>query len=648
MSDPATHPRVPRELSQPITENLQKLAALFPAAVKDGALDMEALREELGEFAEIRPGDEKYELNWVGKQAAKKEAFAPLLGKTLAFKPDESKDPDTTENLYIEGDNLEALKLLRQNYYGEVKMIYIDPPYNTGKDFVYTDKFKVSEEESAGEEGAVSTEGKRLIKNEKSSNRFHARWLDGIYPLLRLAKDLLNSEGFIFISIDDNEYSNLKAVCDEVFGADNFCANFLWRKKSTTSNVKNAEVSPQVDYQLCYRRSMAARLIPRVKLAETRDYPEQDSEGDYRTTVIEKKDSGAYQRATMNYPIMGHKPRPGKRWQIGEAKARELEERNRFIWDGEKIKLKIYSFEEEDTMSANPNLLLDCGSSDGGSRVLNIDLFEIPEFFDNPKPPQLIKHFASLVDCKSDLILDFFSGSATTAHAVMQLNAEDGGKRRHIMVQLPEVCDEKSEAAKAGYKSIVEIGRERIRRAGEMVKKELREKAASASDKEKATNPYLADPDSLDIGFKAFRIEDTKINWIRKDLRGEEITFQGMGNQDALDFVSGFTDEDIVYEVMLRQSNIPLTQAITKPVPGANGKRTYLYGESYLISLEETVTKELIETLAALEPTPLKYFFRDSAFGKDIALKDETFRRLNAEITKNHGDQGTAYTVEFI
>ena len=216
------------------------------------------------------------------------------------------------------------------------------------------------------------------------------------------------------------------------------------------------------------------------------------------------------------------------------------------------------------------------------------------------------------------------------------------------MVQLPEVCDEKSEAAKDGYKTIAEIGRERIRRAGEKIKEELREKAAKASEEEKEVNPYLTDPDSLDIGFKAFRIEDTKINWIRKDLKGEEITIQGMGNRDALDFVPGFTDEDIVYEVMMRQSNIPLTQAISKPISEKNGKRSYLYGESYLVCLEETVTKELIETLAAQEPPPLKYFFRDSAFGKDIALKDETFRRLNAEIAKNHGVQGTAYTVEFI
>jgi adenine-specific DNA-methyltransferase len=222
MSD---YPQVPQQISDPISENLAKLSELFPAAVKDGALDVDALRAELGDFEEIKPGDETYELNWVGKQAAKKEAFKPLLGKTLALK-DDGKNSETTQNIYIEGDNLEALKLLRQNYYGEIKMIYIDPPYNTGKDFVYRDNFTAKSEESEQEEGSISSKGDRLIKNEKSSNRFHARWLDMIYPRLKIAKDLLRDDGVIFISIDDNEVANLKHVCDEIFKEDNFISIF--------------------------------------------------------------------------------------------------------------------------------------------------------------------------------------------------------------------------------------------------------------------------------------------------------------------------------------------------------------------------------------------------------------------------------------
>jgi adenine-specific DNA-methyltransferase len=246
----------------------------------------------------------------------------------------------------------------------------------------------------------------------------------------------------------------------------------------------------------------------------------------------------------------------------------------------------------------------------------------------------------------------------------MQLNAEDGGSRRSIMVQLPEVCDENSEAAKAGYKTIAEIGKERIRRAGEKIKEELKVKHAEwkkqqALDSKKGgklelddeaqgeTNPYIIDPEALDIGFKSFRIEETKINWLKKDLRGEDIIAEaGLTTQDALDFVPGYTDTDVVYELMLRQSNIPLTGTITKPI--ASAKRAYLYADAYLVCLEEKITQKLVESLATIEPTPNKYFFRDSAFGTDIALKDETFRRLKAEIHKHHGDLGAAYTVEFI
>lgn len=241
--------------------------------------------------------------------------------------------------------------------------------------------------------------------------------------------------------------------------------------------------------------------------------------------------------------------------------------------------------------------------------------------------------------------MDFFSGSATTSHALFALNAADGLRINSILVQLPETCDEKSEAAKAGYKTIAEIGKERIRRAGDKIKAELIEKAKTATQEEKAANPYLADPESLDIGFKCFRIEDTKINWLKKDLSGGELTDVVISDKDKLDFVPGFTDLDVVYEIMLRQSGIPLTETIT--TLSDIGSRTYLYGESYLICLEETVSKETVEKLAQLEPTPLKFIFRDSAFGKDIAFKDETFRRLNAEIAK-HTDGEETYTVEFI
>jgi len=687
------HPKVPQQLSDPISENLQKLAALFPAAVKDGELDIEALREELGDFAEIQPGDEKYELNWVGKQAAKKKTFEPLLGKTLALK-DDGKNTETTENLYIEGDNLEALKLLRQNYYGEVKMIYIDPPYNTGKDFVYTDKFKVSQDESEAEEGAVSESGERLVKNEKSSNRFHARWLDMIYPRLRLAKDLLKEDGVIFISIGEDEISNLKQVCDELFDTFNFIG--LVTRAQKGGGNKGTHYNPVTDYILTYSKNIHS-LPTFTEKVDLSIYNKTETSGPrsgekYAEVVIYMPNLDPMrgcknQRYYVECPDgslaippgdvfpeeqcdgSGIPPTSGDdkvwRWTYGTFSRNKKEGRVAFKRskrtklvkpDGTKsdwiLYQKRYYSEAIEQETARPNnLFLNYQNMIGSKELENLS---IP--FDYPKPSELIKHLAFISKTrKNDLILDFYSGSSSTAAAVMQLNSEDCGSRKYIMVQLPEVCEPKSKAAKASYKTIAEIGKERIRRAGDKIVAELRAKKAELEkkgelklDDNKESNPYILNPDALDIGFKSFRIEDTKINWLKKDLRGEEFDFDtaDISDKDALDFVPGTTDYDVVYELMLRQSNIPLTLPITQPVPTAN--RTYLYGDAYLICLEEEISNTLVASLAALEPTPLKYFFRDSAFGKDIAFKDETCRRLNAEIAKNTADQADAYTVEFI
>lgn len=660
MSD---YPHVPQQISDPISENLAKLAELFPAAVKDGALDLEALRAELGEFEEVKPGDETYELSWVGKQSAKKESFKPLLGKTLALK-DDGKNSDTTQNLYIEGDNLEALKLLRQNYYGEVKMIYIDPPYNTGRDFVYTDKFAIKTDETEEEEGAVTAAGQRLIKNEKTSNRFHARWLDMIYPRLKLAKDLLREDGVIFISIDDSEAANLKLLCDEVFGEINFVANGIWSRKRGKDNSAKF-LSRNHEYFIVYARSIDSLTFGRLKISdETRKAyrnTDNDSRGDYRL-------QGIWARGTQGGSKFAFESITGSKfserlWLVGEQTMKELDRDKRLTFIGDKVYKKLFLSEHRGDIPET--IWLDASNAANAADEIK-EIFG-SQVFDTVKPvPYIVKMLLLGTGDDNEIILDFFSGSATTAHAVLQLNAEDGGNRRFIMVQLPEVCDDKSEAAKAGFKTIAEIGKERIRRAGDRIKQDLQvkhaywkiEQAAKASnggelalnkDDEDvdAPNPYILDPDSLDIGFKSFRIEDTKINWLKKDLRGEDIIAEaGLTTQDALDFVPGYTDTDVVYELMLRQSNIPLTGTITHPI--ATAKRTYLYADAYLICLEEKITQKLVEALAAIEPTPNKYFFRDSAFGKDIALKDETFRRLKAEIHKHHGDLGTAYTVEFI
>ena len=314
-------------------------------------------------------------------------------------------------HILIEGDNLEALTTLAYTHAGRIDVIYIDPPYNTGnKDFVYNDSYVDSED----------------------SYR-HSKWLSFMSRRLRIAKKLLSDRGVIFISIDDNEQANLKLLCDEILGSQNFVSIFLWRKKSTTSNVRGAEVSSLCDYNLCYKKSADAKINPRIKSSSERNFPLKDELGYYRTTVIEKKDAGAYQRDSMKFEILGHTPRAGKRWQIGEQKARELEKMGRFIYDGEKILLKIYEFEQADTASAQPNLLLEHGTTDNSVRLVNNEILGVPELFSNPKPIELVSHFIQIGGNKNSRILDFFAGSGTTLHAVMQLNAEDGGHRQCIL-----------------------------------------------------------------------------------------------------------------------------------------------------------------------------------------------------------------------
>jgi adenine-specific DNA-methyltransferase len=714
-----SYPKIQPEISQPICENLQKLANLFPAAVKDGKLDIEALREELGDFAEIQPGDEKYELNWVGKQAAKKKTFEPLLGKTLALK-DDGKNTNTTENIYIEGDNLEALKLLRQNYYGEVKMIYIDPPYNTGNDFVYADKFSVSQEDSEEEEGAVSVSGDRLMKNDKSSNRYHSKWLDMLYPRLKLAKDLLREDGVIFISIDDNEVDNLQKILNEVFGENNFINLVTIKTKPTAGASGGGEdkrLKKNVEYLLCYTKSRDSfsrfnDIYENTDLVDfIGDYKKQGKSWKYTRVLVSEGDVTHH---TNTIDGSGEKIQIFKHANVIIKTVAELMNEDELSEEQAYFKYFDRIFRDTNAQSSIRQRVIDntdnddtfysikyipqSGRNKGNlttlyykglnkdllawlSDVAYLDSSKVVKrdkvgtlwdgfnwnnvskegdmvFPNGKKPIALIDRLLKMVVSpdKNDIILDFFSGSASSAHSVMQFNQRHNSSLIYILIQLPENTEPKSLHYKEGLINIAEIGKERIRRAGATIKAELIEKhhallnengELQLADQAPETNRYILNPDSLDIGFKSFRIEDTKINWLKKDLRGEDIVAEaGFTTADALDFVPGFTDTDIVYELMLRQSNIPLTLPITQPVDGAS--RTYLYGDSYLICLEVEISKELVEQLAALEPTPLKYFFRDSAFGKDIAFKDETFRRLNAEIAKNTDDQADAYTVEFI
>lgn len=624
--------RVSIGINDIVGDNVKKLAQLFPSAVKDGEVDFEALKEELGQFTEV--DSEKYELTWAGKKNAKKIAQEDVVGRTLKFIPEDSKNADTTENLYIEGDNLEVLKMLRQNYYGAIKMIYIDPPYNTGNDFVYNDLFNMSQKESDISEGSVNDIGERYVINRKSQNRFHANWSNMMYSRLKVARELLREDGVIFISIDDSEQANLKQICDEVFGRENFLAQVIWERAFSPVNLKK-HFSESHDYIIAYAKNKDIAIcngLPRNDAANDRySNPDNDPRGAWTSgdlSVGPVVDSKVYEIITPS----GRKvlPPSGYCWRLDKNTFEEYLRDNR-IWfgeDGSNVP-RIKRFLSEVKQGITPMTIWkyeDVGHSQDATKRLK-ELFEDKAYFDYPKPVGLIKRCLQLYSEKDSVVLDFFSGSATTAHAMMELNVEDNGHRKFILVQLPESTEEKSLAYKAGYKNICEIGKERIRRAGDKIKSEH--------------------PDAdIDIGFKVFRTADTNIKWNSLMDMGQTDIKQMAYKPDLIDFMPDTNDVDVVYELMLRQRDVPLSESLEQL--SDIGSRTYLYASSYLVCLETEITEELVSKLAEIDPLPIKFIFRDSAFKDDIALKDETFRRLKALIEKNAGTNKPAYTVEFI
>jgi adenine-specific DNA-methyltransferase len=639
------YPKVEKELFNVDNENLQKLASLFPSAVKDGQLDIEALKEELGQFEEV--GQEKYELNWAGKQNAKKEARKNVLGKTLRYIEGDGVNENTTQNLYIEGDNLEVLKLLRKNYYGSIKMIYIDPPYNTGNDFVYNDNFSISQEELEQIQGERDEYGERLQKNSKDSAKYHTNWLNMMYPRLQLAKDLLTDDGIVFISIDYNENYNLRKIADEIFGATGFVGEIYWESKTKSQNTSTSfdKLQPKVEMILVYAKKEKYRFNL-IKKCE-KDYPLSDEQGVYREYPLELMNStGVRGRETMIYDITDGvstvSPPTGKQWQLGQAQVAEYQNNgNLFIKDNKVIIKMRPEFERNETTEPFWGFFSkEIGTAESAKKELTNIIQK--HNFETVKPIELIKRIIYHVS-QNDTVLDFFSGSATTAHAVMQLNSEDNGNRKFILVQLPEVTDENSEARIAGFDNICEIGKERIRRAGQKIKDEIE----NGNQQLKLGEEPKKVPD---IGFKVFRVGETTLNWEKLSLLGKDLAHDYLpntSNKDRLDFTPDYqNDLNVVYEIMLRQEGLPLTSNIEKLTD--IGSRTYLVADSYLISLEETITPEMIEKLSALNPLPFKFVFRDSAFDDDIVFKDETFRKLNALIDKNTNSEKKAYTVEFI
>jgi len=510
-----------QETFNSVNENIKALASLFPSAVKDGQVDFEALKEELGQFEEVEK--EKYELMWSGKQNAKKQAQQEVLGKTLKYVPEDSKNPETTENLYIEGDNLEVLKLLRQDYYSSIRIIYIDPPYNTGNDFVYNDNFSMAKGESDIAEGNTSDLGERCIANKDTNNKCHANWLNMIYPRLKIARDLLTDDGVIFISIDDSEQDSLKKICNEIFGEENFVGTFL-RKTSYGEKTAKPKINRHHEYLYIYSKNISTLSqcdIIHGKKKTFSDYsnPDNDPNGDWKKdSYLIKIDTGRQGLARYkitnpylnitHYPPVYYNESNRKQWHYVEETFNRMVSEGRVVFYKTKEEMgnSEYSFfikkYKKDVNEIYNNLstieFIDNDFINAKGTDSLKTLFADVNVFSNsyPKPLTFIKKIiTSIKENENSIILDFFSGSSTTAHAVMQLNAEDGGNRKFIMVQLPEETSKESEAYKAGYKNICEIGKERIRRAGEKIKEENKDKEGI---------------EGLDIGFKVFRVEDSE------------------------------------------------------------------------------------------------------------------------------------------
>lgn len=583
-------------------DNFKKLAALFPNAVTETidengvvvrAIDKDVLMQEIS-CTVVDGNEERYQFTWPDKKKSVLLANAPI-NKTLRPCREESVDFDTTENLYIEGDNLEVLKLLQETYLGKIKVIFIDPPYNTGGDFLYDDNFAQSAEEYISISGQYDNDGNRLVKNFDSNGRFHTDWLNMMYPRLRLAKDILSDDGVIFISIDDNEVENLKKICCEVFGQSNFIANIVWQHSIQPKGYLGT-FSVHHNHILCFSKSNNFELGSFERTAEDNkaySNPDNDPKGPWRSGDVRN----ALYRPNLIYDIISPSGKVIKPCENGWRWSKEtVQEKLRtgeiiFSKDETRIIRKIYL----STLEGRAPETIWFGKDVGTTREAMTELkklFNKPPF-DTPKPTGLIKKLLRLVQDNEYIVLDFFSGSATTAHAVMQLNAEDGGKRKFIMVQLPEETDEKSEAYKAGYKNICKIGKERIRRAGAKIKEEAG-----------------LTVQGLDIGFRVLKCDTSNM----KDVYYSPTDFDmNLLNMMADNIKEDRTPEDLLFQVML-DLGVLLSSKIEETTIA--GKKVFDVADGFLIAcFDKDVNDETIKAIAQKQP----YYFvmRDSSMAND-------------------------------
>jgi len=630
-----------------VENNIDAIAKLFPNTLtetikgynEDGspiiekAIDFDMLKQELSSVI-VEGNEERYQFTWPDKKKSILLANSPIA-KTLRPCKEESVDFDTTENLYIEGDNLDVLKMLQETYLNKVKMIYIDPPYNTGKDFVYSDKFNIDAEDYMQNSGQFDEEGNRLVQNTESNGRFHTDWLNMIYPRLKLAKDLLTDDGVIFISIDDNEVENLKKICNEIFGESNFVGEYIKQSK-VGGGSDSKHIVKEHEYCMCFAKRID--FLPEMFTEHNADYlkryNEQDEKGRYFWDTfarpglqIKSEESLVYEIICPDNTVLKtrwirSKERFKKEYTDGTIR---IIKKSNGEWS---VQFKQYL----NSSGKKPrSMTMEFGGTIEGKNEI-AQLFGNDKIFTYPKSTVYLKELFKTIAISSAIILDFFSGSATTAHAVMQLNAEDGGNRKFIMVQLPEETDEKSEAYKAGYKNICEIGKERIRRAGKKIKSKLLEEGQDIQNiaKQKEENPdqllYVSDAhwendpkyidknkelaNKLDIGFRVLKADSTNM----KDVFYNPAEY----TQEMLDGITDNikedrTPEDLLFQVML-DLGVLLSSKIDEKV--ICGKKIFNVAENYLLAcFDDNITEEVVTAIA--KERPYYAVFRDSSIATD-------------------------------
>lgn len=596
------------------------LGSAFPEVFAEGAIDFEQLRRVLGDWVE--PGKERFGLNWPGKAECMKIVQQPSVA-TLKPVREESVNFDETENLFIEGDNLEVLKLLQKAYFGKVKMIYIDPPYNTGNEFIYPDKYAETLETYLAYSGQIDDEGKRFSTNSETEGRFHTRWLSMMYPRLYLARNLLTEDGSLWISIDDNELNNLIDIGKTVFGDENFIACFVWQKRKTRENRK--VFSTNHDYILCFSKNkelfeVTRNALPLTEEARARySNPDNDPRGDWQSVAITAQAGHGtkaqfYSITTPSGRVVD--PPPGNCWRFTEKKLEELIADNR-IWFGESgnnvPRQKVFLSEQDPGLTPHTLWLADeVGTTDSAKRYLN-NLFDGTTVFETPKPVELMERIVQISNAKDDVVMDFFAGSAPLAEAVMKMNAHEESRGRFIMIQLPEWCDSASDAFKAGYKTVADIGKERIFRAAKKITEERDGQLDLEGNKQ------------LDLGFKLYKLDRSNF----KTWQGDTETFDESGKQLEMhvDHLSPESSaEDVLYELLLK-AGFPLTTKV-ETVEMAGKQVFSIEDGALLICLEKEVTPELIDALADAEP--LQVICLDAAFKGNDQLKANAVQTFKA------------------